>query len=354
MKNLWAWTFSLLLFSSLSLILWKINPQDVFGERQTSKQQGLESGEKLLVILIEGLDEAEFSTMLEAGELPNLEKLLKKNTRGIPKGVYMPLEGVISKKEKPSFAPILKGVHPDTEDLSKIPDIYSHLDSFEYYKASKVQGIPIGELLTDSDPLANDFTRVVRFLSYITPELDYRLETYRTFNEEGSLFVHSDSGKFLQTYQIFRQRLASKQEVNALPRYSFLNLKSPSEIGNRSGITEEYRDNLKRLDQMLGSVFSLLNKFKLDKSLNIMITSYYSRGSKLVSQNKNKIKVPLIVSGPALNFQSTSQFADEESGLPSSTIIHRQSLNLLRIKTEKPKEKGRSIATADDSINFWY
>ncbi|MFT6071473.1 MAG: hypothetical protein ACJAYQ_003828 [Bacteriovoracaceae bacterium] len=354
MKNLWAWAFSLLLFLSLSLILWKINPQDVFGERAKHKHQVLDTGEKLLVVLIEGLDEAEFSTMLKSGELPNLQSLLNKNSRGIPKGIYMPVEGIISEKEKPNFAPILKGVHPDTQDLSSIPDIYSHLDSYEYYKGSKAEKVALEGFLFDNKPIAEDFTRVLRFLSYVTPQLDYRLETYRTFNESESAFVKSDSGKFFQSYQIFKQRLASKGDVNILPRYSFLNLKSPSLIGNKSGITEEYRDNLKHLDKMLGSVFSLLNKFELDKSLNIMVTSAYSRGSRLVGQNKNKVKVPLIVSGPALNFQSTSQFTDDSVDPIPTSIIHRQSLNLLRIKTEKPKEKGRSIASADDSINFWY
>lgn len=354
MKNLWAWTFSLLLFLSLSLILWKINPQYVFGERQAN--QGIESedsGEKLLLVLIEGLNETEFSTMLDQGELPHLSKLLNKNNRGIPMGVYIPLEAIVSEKEKPNFAPILRGVHPDTKNLSSVPDIYSYLKSFEYYKSAKLKTEAWDGFITENDPIATDFTRVINFLSYVTPELDYKLETYRSFNQGESAFISGSGGKVWQTYQIFKQRMASKQKINALPRFSFLNLKSPAQIGNREGITSEYRDNLKRVDQMLGSLFNILGKFKLDKNLNIMITSSYSRNSKLIGQNRTKVRLPLIVSGPALNYQATNQFCEEKDIHPSA-IIHKQSLNLLRIKPNKSQEKGRSIASADDSINFWY
>lgn len=354
MKNLWAWTFSLLLFAGLGITLWKINPQDVFGEGETTQKiQVSTNGEKLLLVLIEGLNEAEFSSMLRKGELPHLGTLLEKNTRGIPKGIYLPLLGVISENERPNFAPILKGVHPDTKDLSTYPDIYSYLDDPDFYNPKMVGSKSVESFFVEADPINTDFTRVVKFLSYVTPELDYRLETYRSFNNGVAPLAGTNSGKLWQTYQIFKERMGSERQMNALPKFSFLKLKSPAQTGNQLGIGPEYRKNLKQVDQMLGALFDVLSKFNLDKNLNIMVTSSYSRTSKLISQNRSEIKLPFIVSGPSLNYQEISKFSEMNEPLPS-VIIHRQSLNLLRLKQKKSQKKGRSIATADDSINFWY
>ncbi|MBK22757.1 MAG: hypothetical protein CME70_02025 [Halobacteriovorax sp.] len=318
------------------------DPQGVISGKnkltEKHNSESFKSNEKIVFITIDGLSEAIFSNMLQKNELPNINSLLAKNNKGVPKGIYTSIQSGI-------------------ENKYGVQRIINYLPNDESYQISSMERSDWESYFSENDPITEDFSRVVNYLAFVTPRYDYKLDTYRSFNSLEEEVIGKGPGKFWQSYLVFKNRWSVEKYRKSLPRFSYIHLQSPGVIANRTGYTEEYRKSLEKIDLMLGGMMNVLNKFKLKDDLTIILTSSQTKKSQTLGMQRNKVNVPLLIHGASLDYQKASVVFNNPK-LTNSQMIP----TILEVFREEKVSTIDSINRApasiktdnEEALNIWY
>jgi len=341
MKNIWGWLSFLSFFTVLYGVTVFFDPQGVISGkdklRKRHNSESFTSNEKLIFISIDGLNESIFSSMLDKNQLPNINKLLQKNNKGVPKGIYTSL-------------------HSEVKSAYNFQRIINFLPETESYQISNIERSDWESYFSEDDPITEDFSRVVNYLAFVTPRYDYKLDTYRSFNSLNNIVIGKGPGKLWQSYLVFKNRWSIDEYRKSLPRFSYIHLQSPGVIANRTGYTDDYRLSLEKIDLMLGGMISVLEKFKLKEELTIILTSSQGERSQTLGMQRKNIRVPLLVHGAALDFQKANTVLKDEKIV--DTQIIPTILKVVKDEDDNSIKKGRfpaSIKTeTETALDIWY
>jgi len=290
--------------------------------------------------------------MLKNGELKYFKKYMEPETEGEDKGkvrgIYTPATSVWPSTTGPAYAPFVMGVFPnksrlsgirqyfrDTNefrsypgsDLSKINDdlnkdygtIYEFLKEKESYNgqgfvrrrgwkedgralAPKVQSVTSFTGLWNKGLLfgigkshvGNDFKNIQTFLAHVSPRFDFKMRSYRAFNDLGEDIIDFGPGKVFQTFSNFLERIIFKmQGLSHLPKYSFVSLHAPDITSHshgiensesEQGVENKYRRSLRKIDLMFGGVMKYFSMMGYDKKITIIVSA--DHGTDSVNEGK--------------------------------------------------------------------
>ncbi|MEJ2152342.1 MAG: hypothetical protein P8Y29_05190 [Gemmatimonadota bacterium] len=236
----------------------------------------------VVLVILDGTNEAVFSSMLHAGELPYLAKLLAPDSAGVRHGVYTAATSVWPSTTGPAYAPFLMGVF---QELTKeFPIIYEVLGREQTFNQAGLltrrgwrdDGRVIRPLHENYFSLPgaigmyglnqvaeNDLQNLLSFVNYLSPELNTR-----RFNDitefDGELFPWGRWGRWRLLMEEFfsiasiervvRERRWSARKLGHLPRFSMISLRLPDDTSHHYGMGDEYALALRQADEILGAI----------------------------------------------------------------------------------------------------
>lgn len=323
-----------------------------------------------MLVILDGTNEAVFRSMLEAGELPHLGRLLAPDSAGVRHGVYTAATSVWPSTTGPAYAPFLMGLFPGKSHLSGIRQYVREDKSFRAYIGPDTK--TISEELTKEFPIIyevlgreetfsqagfvtrrgwrddgrvirplhenyfslpgaigmygfkkvaeNDLQNLLSFLNYLSPGF-----STRRFNDitefEGELFPWGRWGRrrllveeffsVASLERVVREKRWSARKLGYLPRFSMISLRLPDDTSHHHGMGDEYTLALRQADEILGAIGYIFGQEGALDDLTIIVSA--DHGTSPVSQ------------GPDAHFNIIKQLS-EDTGVP----IHDAHLNMMR------------------------
>lgn len=324
----------------------------------------------VVLVILDGTNEAVFRSMLEAGELPHLGRLLAPDSAGVRHGVYTAATSVWPSTTGPAYAPFLMGLFPGKSHLSGIRQYVRADKSFRAYIGPDTK--TISEELTKEFPIIyevlgreetfnqagfvtrrgwRDDGRVIRplhenyfslpgaigmygfkrvaesdlqnllsFLNYLSPGFSTKRFKDIT-NFEGDLFPWGRWGRrrlLIEEFfsvasleRVVREKRWSARKLGYLPRFSMISLRLPDDTSHHHGMGDEYELALRQADEILGAIGYVFGQEGALDDLTIIVSA--DHGTSPVSQ------------GPDAHFNIIAQLADE-----TGVAIHDAHLNMMR------------------------
>lgn len=343
--------------------------------RKPASEEGSDSENKVIFLLIDGTNEEIFSSMLESGELKFLSSYLKPDAQGNRQAIYSKATSVWPSTTGPAYAPFVSGVFPNKShlsgirqyfrksnefrsypgsDLSKINDdlnkdygtIYEFLGEKESYNGQgfvnrrgwkedgkalfpKVQsvtsltgiwnkGILFG---LGNSPIANDYKNIQTFLAHVSPRFDFKMRSYRAFSDLGEDIVDFGPGNLFQLTSNFFERIVFKmQGLSHLPKFSFVSLHALDITSHEKGTNDEYRTALRKTDLLIGGMMKYFSMMNYDKKLTLIISADHGTDSvnegaeyhaSIVEKLNNEFNIPIKDSPRRITFGFSGDFEKE-------------------------------------------
>ncbi|MDP3938792.1 MAG: alkaline phosphatase family protein [Deltaproteobacteria bacterium] len=289
------------------------------GACDRASEGSLLAGDRVLLIILDGTNEAVFARMLHAGKLPHFAKLLEPGKDGRSRGVYTAATGVWPSTTGPAYEPFLAGIFPEKSDLSGIRQYLRDQMAFRAYIGWETNAISeelsrefpiIYEVLGPEDtfnqqgfvtrrgwrddgrvirPLhenyisvpgaiaryglghvpQNDLQNTLSFLNYTTPWFD-REKFLALGAYEGSYFSWGAAAQARALAEALVglagfERVARRKDLGAwrlgyLPRFSMISLHLPDDTSHNDGMGEVYEKALGKVDEIFGALWAVYDR----------------------------------------------------------------------------------------------
>ncbi len=324
----------------------------------------------VVLVILDGTNEAVFSSMLYAGELPYLAQLLAPDSDGVRHGVYTAATSVWPSTTGPAYAPFSMGLFPGKSHLSGIRQYVRKDKAFRAYIGPDTR--TISEELTKEFPIIyevlgreqtfnqaglvtrrgwrddgrvihplhenyfslpgaigmygfnrvaeNDLQNLLSFVNYLSPDL-----STKRFNDitefDGKLFPWGRWGRrrllieeffsIASIERVVRERRWSARKLGHLPQFSMISLRLPDDASHHYGMGDEYALALRQADEILGAIGYVFRQQGALDNLTIIVSADHGTSS--------------VDHGPNAHFNIIEQLA-EDTDLP----IHDAHLNMMR------------------------
>ncbi len=303
---------ALLLIAGAALVL--AGPCD----RSSSEQVGA-AGHRVLLVILDGTNEAVFGDLLRTGKLPHFAKLLVPDGHGVRHGVYTAATSVWPSTTGPAYAPFLAGLFPEKSHLSGIRQYLREEMAFRAYIGWETNAISqeltrefpiIYEVLGREDTFSqqgfvtrrgwrddgtiirplhenyisapgaiarygfghipeNDLQNALSFLNYTTPWFDrVKFETLGSY--EGDHFAWGSFGQARSVFEgifglagferVVREKDLGVWRLGRLPAFSMISLHLPDDTSHNEGMGEVYADALGKVDEIFGLLWEVYRR----------------------------------------------------------------------------------------------
>ncbi len=288
-----------------------------------------ESEHKIIFILLDGLNNSVFRTLLDSGELPFFSKMLINQPNSKFKGIYTPATSVWPSTTGPGYAPFISGLYPKKSNLTGIRMFNRSTKKYRVFAGSDVFKInnvftkefpTIYEVLEKDESFSQtgfifrrgwkengDYLKANASKTSITglcEKIKFRnakkkiIETdfknmYSFMNKtlgkkrlqgaaEKSFFkVRKEIGKKASTITTIDHLVSSfyekfifrgKKALDELPLFSFISLHAPDSIAHKYGVGEEYKESVREMDFIMGWLLEYLKQIG-ESNVSLVISS---------------------------------------------------------------------------------